>query len=507
MTYVIDTSGVYIPGHATPTVIIIGTNQLPISDTIRTVMGIKGEPSSSINPHDGLVWNSIVDQIDEVGSESEFVSVADMKRSIFYKHPWSIGGGGTAKLKGEVDEICNTVLGQLVTSIGFLSITGDDEIYTTGSLTNWTRLGISNKSIRQLLIGINLRDYQIANSLSCIYPYDNNNEFNVVPTAENYFWKFRLILKKSPYFGKTKFERGLDWREFAILLKNKLTTRISICFAFVATHNHFVLNKSGLLAKQSAPVIKLPVGATENQYLELLGLLNSSTALFWARQTLFPKGGYSDGKWQERLEWDGEKLKQFPIPMQKPCVLAKSIIYFGLNQISVSGVEIIDEDYPPQKRLQHTEQLYNKNLEQMIALQEELDWQCYNFYKITDQKLWMPNPDDVPPIKLGERAFEIVMARKMRTGELETAWFERHGSAPITKIPSHWPGEYRALVQQRIDLMENNKNIRLIEQPEYKRRWAMEPWDKQVKAALKQWLLNRLEYAPSEKICAELPCR
>lgn len=89
------------------------------------------------------------------------------------------------------------------------------------------------------------------------------------------------------------------------------------------------------------------------------------------------------------------------------------------------------------------------------------------------------------------------MARKMRSGELETVWFERHGSTPITEIPTHWPYEYRDLVQRRIDLIENNKNIRLIEQPEYKRRWAMEPWDKQVKEALNQWLLNRLEYTLS----------
>ena len=27
------------------------------------------------------------------------------------------------------------------------------------------------------------------------------------------------------------------------------------------------------------------------------------------------------------------------------------------------------------------------------------------------------------------------MARQMAKGELETAWFERHGSTPITEIP------------------------------------------------------------------------
>ena len=38
------------------------------------------------------------------GSESEFVSVADTPRATFAKHPWSIGGGGAAELKEQLNE-------------------------------------------------------------------------------------------------------------------------------------------------------------------------------------------------------------------------------------------------------------------------------------------------------------------------------------------------------------------------------------------------------------------
>src|SRR5690606_31475901 len=86
-----------------------------------------------------------------------------------------------------------------------------------------------------------------------------------------------------------------------------------ITFAFVATHNHFVLDRGGKVFNRTAPVIKLPANATEADYLALLGLLNSSTACFWGRQTFFGRGGFSDGKWQERVEWDGTKLKSFPV--------------------------------------------------------------------------------------------------------------------------------------------------------------------------------------------------
>ena len=72
-------------------------------------------------------------------------------------------------------------------------------------------------------------------------------------------------------------------------------------------------------------------------------------------------------------------------------------------------------------------------------------------------------------MKLGERAFEIVLARNQE----ESIWFERHGSSPITETPSHWPEPYRALVEQRIALIETNRDIGLIERPEYKRRWNL----------------------------------
>ena len=98
-----------------------------------------------------------------------------------------------------------------------------------------------------------------------------------------------------------------------------------------------------------------------------------------------------------------------------------------------------------------------------------------------------------PPLKLGQRAFEIVLARKMAAGEMQTTWFERHGSTPITELPTDWPDDYRQLVERRIALIEHDPNIRLIEQPEYKRRWNTEPWESQLERALRERLLDRLE--------------
>jgi len=130
----------------------------------------------------------------------------------------------------------------------------------------------------------------------------------------------------------------------------------------------------------------------------------------------------------------------------------------------------------------------------MVALQEELDWSAYRTYGLLDDS-WTHCTDyvDLPTLQKGERAFEIMLARKLSRGESKTAWFRRHNSTPITDLPAHWPEAYRQIVQRRIELIESNPYIRLIEQPEYKRRWSQEPWEERLHAALHSWLLDRLE--------------
>jgi len=128
----------------------------------------------------------------------------------------------------------------------------------------------------------------------------------------------------------------------------------------------------------------------------------------------------------------------------------------------------------------------------MIGVQEESDWRCYHLYGITGDDLSL-SPEDAPLLSLGERSFEIVLARKMAAGQTESSWFERHGSTPITELPSHWTADYRTLVERRIALIESNRNVRLCEQPENKRRWNWPDWAELEQEALAAWLLERLE--------------
>ncbi|WP_162976225.1 DUF7008 domain-containing protein, partial [Pseudomonas aeruginosa] len=71
-------------------------------------------------------------------------------------------------------------------------------------------------------------------------------------------------------------------------------------------------------------------------------------------------------------------------------------------------------------RLQAARQSEKYILGRMIALQEELDWYCYGLYGLVDKALWYQ--DVLPEIDLGQRAFEILLARSIDSGESDSVW-------------------------------------------------------------------------------------
>jgi hypothetical protein len=501
LTHVVNTSGAYIPGHGTPTVILFGRNRSPTSDVVRAVLGIKGEPSTPEDASQGLVWQSIVRNIDKVGFQDEFISVADMPRSTFHRHPWSIGGGGATDLMESLESATEETLEDRVDSIGITSFTLEDDVYILPRQSAM-RNGIPTRQLREMVVGDMLRDWHGTECDPAVFPYDD--EFR--PIEEDYqnplfryLWAYRNNLANSKMFAeKTKIQSGLRWYEYGRLTHTKLRTPLSIAFAFVATHNHFVLDRGGKVFKQSAPIIKLPAEANEDDHLALLGLLNSSTACFWMKQSFHNKGneGYQSGikseAWEKFYEFTATGLQRFPVANHPPVDLARTLDRLGQeHQESLPDV-IVCREVPTAICNDVMERKASNLRGRMISLQEELDWHCYYLYQLLTDKLCYDS-EDLPDLTIGQRAFEIAMARRKAKGRLETSWFERHNSTPITDLPCHWSHAYRRLVERRIEIIETNKNIGLIEQPEYERRWNDEPWENQQQRSMRNWLLDRLE--------------
>lgn len=302
-------------------------------------------------------------------------------------------------------------------------------------------------------------------------------------------------------------DAGLAWYEYMQYTPSAYRTPLSIAFAFVATHNHYYLDRGGHVFTQSAPVIKLRMDASESEHLALLGLLNSSTACFWLKQVAHNAGSTVDQQgarqrttpFEDFFQYNGTQVGQFPVPSARPVDLAAVMDRLAHNRKGHSP-EIVRSELPTIPELWGEHRIEaDRLLREMIALQEELDWRCYRLYGITPDELTYQdeegNPRTPPELRLGERAFEIVLARRMEAGEEETTWFQRHGSIPITELPAHWPHDYRALVQRRIERIEQDRYVGLVERPEYKRRWNVEPWDQQATRALEEWLKTRLEDA------------
>nr|WP_246381337.1 BREX-2 system adenine-specific DNA-methyltransferase PglX [Micromonospora jinlongensis] len=495
LTHVIDTSGAYIPGHGTPTVILVGRNtNLNRPGTIRTVMGIRGEPSVPGDPRKGVVWRAIVDQVNKPGSESQWVSAADNPRAAVLVFPMSLSGGGASAAMTLLGSVRGRLRQRSDGPIGFYAITGDDEVFLASrSPTQWRR---SEAPQKRFTTGDGVRDWSLDSEFA-LWPYRDAKPVMALQDSL-LFWPYRTGLRSGLAFGKTREQRRMAWHEMTMLSWQRVSSSRLVSFSDVATHNHFVLDRGVSAFNQHAPVIKLSDGESEDEYLRLLGVLNSSTACFWLKQVSHNKGneGYQSGikteMWERFYEFTGTKLQEFPLPLAYPLELGRKIDGLAQRLAAISPVPVSASSVPTRERLAAARDEWHSIRARMIALQEELDWQVYSLYGLLDEELTAP-AGSVPELKLGERAFEIVLARKMAAGEAETQWFARHGSTPITELPAHWSDEYKAVVERRIAVIEGNRNIGLIERPECKRRWATDGWDVMQQKALRDWLLDRCE--------------
>ncbi len=497
---VADTSGAFIPGHGTPTVIVVGRNQGPVGSIVRAVLGVRGEPGRPEDPAKGIVWTSIIEHVDDPGWDDEWITVTDLGRVLLASHPWSLSGGGAAWVQQTIEAVPRK-LGSQVRRIGFMAMSHADQAFTLPQ-DAVRRLGLSPSLWPTLVPGDAVRDFAVESNARTYYPYEMHAILQTLLAGTRewqWLWPLRTELgSRATFNGGTYFSENRPWYEWHQVPKDRDTSPLSIAFAEVTTHNHFVLNRGGKVFKQTAPVIKLPSGVTEDDHLALLGVLNSSVSCFWLKQACQSKAGSGMGRgiqpehWMDRYQFNGSNVQDFPLPTDLPLARGRELDRLGREAETRDPSAAFWSRRPTAAELDLVRVTNEKLRARMISAQEELDWECYRLYGLIEDDLTYSG-DDRPRLALGERAFEIVLARAVQAGEEDTAWFTRHGSTPITEIPAHWPTAYRELVRRRIDLIASNPSIRLLEKPEYKRRWSQEPWEKRQERALRDWLLDRVE--------------
>lgn len=489
---VIDSEGAWIPGHnmdGTPTVILVGRNQQPIGSTVRVVLGReRRETRSAGDRGEGPIWVSITEHLEEPGFENDWVSVVDVNRRLLAKHPWTLGAvsAQTVVMAMETEAACR--LGErCLPGIGRGVRIGSDDAFVRPTV-NSCPPRVRHRVMRYL-VGEAVRDYAAEADRWVLYPYEHGQAVHEDLSLS--LWSLRTSLRERSTFQGNMAAAGRKWWEYMQHTASAYATPLSIAFPNVASEAHFGLNRGNTIFNAHAPVIKLPRESTESDHLALVGCLNSALATFWLRQRSQPKGGAADIPWSRTFEFTGTTLQEFPLSKYLPMERARILDGLAQELSAQQLLVVVASDTPTANLLRDSEVAQASLKRRMIAHQEELDWEVYASYGLLDEELTYPS--EPPDVKLGERAFEILLARRVAAGDEETAWFDRHGATPTTELPTHWPQAYRDLVQRRIDAIESVDAIRLLEAPEYKRRWSTEPFEVQAEKALRNWLLDRLE--------------
>ncbi|MEZ4444913.1 MAG: BREX-2 system adenine-specific DNA-methyltransferase PglX [Polyangiaceae bacterium] len=489
---IVNTSGAYIPGHGTPTVLLFGTAEPPLEDQVLAVLAKRGEPTTPEDAEQGHVWRSIADHGEEVGFDDDYVTVARVGRPTLAAHPWSLAGGGASELKELLEARAAQTLGDVCElPIGRAARTGEDDAFAYPQHV-MRRLELPPSWKRELVIGEAVRDWALGELEMITFPYDADCGFRAhdinASSSEHalkLLWPWRTRLAARSTFQGDMADAGLAWFEYMQYTASANATPLSITFAFVATHNHFVLDRGGKVFKQSAPIIKLPEDATEDDHLALLAYLNSSTACFWMKQVFMNKGGSGIGRgiqdeaWEARYEFDGTKLASFPTPVtnKQLVAIAKTLLSLGetmKKMVSDTTVEVNQVD---------------SAFATMVALQEELDWTVYVQYGLLppplvvehqhlvregvgDLLLIGDHPERLPQLQPGDRPFEHTLLEECAKKGRDTTWFARNRySRPRSGSWEALPKEYRALLEWRKSAIASHKELMLVETPEFKRRW------------------------------------
>ncbi|MER5650684.1 BREX-2 system adenine-specific DNA-methyltransferase PglX [Streptosporangium sp. NPDC002524] len=510
LTHIIDSSGAYIPGHGTPTVILVGRNRIPrAGETARAVRSVQGEPKKPEDPVRGHVWSEIEGHINDSPFEGKWITVHDVDRSRYFgKHPWILAAGGL-ELVEKIQSAAVATLGAVARQrrkrpdVGFGAVTREDSAYMLGEGA-LRRHKIDRSLQRYLVEGDAIRDWRLVEPTIALWPYDSEKfEPRCDDNIEKLLWPYRAVLERRVAYGETQLERGLAWYEYSMFFAVRHNTPLSIALPVIQTHNHFVLDRGGKAFKDSAVLIKLADDASEDDHVKLLGLLNSSLVCFWLRQRCFPKGGSGMGRgiqpesWMERYAFNSSNVEKLPLPGTRPGEwtwepdgLARELSVQEPGAVCAAGT-------PTRGRLDEAKVAHDRIRGRMISLQEELDWEVYQLYGLISEREAAEvraDPATVPDIQFGERAFEIVLARKQAADEVETHWFRRHNAEPVMEIPTHWPEAYRQVVAKRIEIIGRRRDIALIERPECKRRWHQKKsWADREAGALRGWLLDRCE--------------
>lgn len=517
---IVSTSGAYIPGHGTPTLILFGRRRAPPHGHAVAVLTKRGEPTEPPVPATAPAWTEIAKHHNEVGFEGEYISVEAIPRKELAKHPWVLAGGGARALKKQLESKARGLLKTITKNLGVSISIGHDDVFLRPNSAPQSR----GLPILPILTGEELRDWRSPCANHLLRPFSWPGQDVEAPRSLlDHLWPWRRLLQTRVVSGTTSMDTtSKEWFEVQRLSRAKHLSPWSISFAEVSTHNHAVLNRVGRVYKKTAPVINLADHLTEADHQGVVGYLNSSTVAFWCRVTMFPKGGDQMGDggrvsptpWQDRMQYAGNLLQQLPVPKLEDLktklldlvVAAEETV----NQMAEQAAEkVVAATLATTPTLVALRDARTRSLAErarlrgiLVSLQEEMDWRVYGIFGLPT--IEAPSVDAVRvPVEPNHRPFEVRLAREVATDISASEWFRVHKRS----APKDVGGPLADLYRQRLRLLddaEHGKQLRLLETPETKRRWSPPDDEKAFSDAVRTWLLERIESSFREQPQPEL---
>ncbi len=524
---VVDCSGLLFPGHGTPTCLIFAANRPAVgTDPIRNVTILPGGGDLRTPPEESKLWETIEhnhngNSLSLLGTGAQHISsawgfrklyedlriaVGDCDRQSMLTHPcrwcfveWPtfevISGAGVKPLRSFLKK-----------DIGRMLATSANEIFIVPEHVVRAQ-GIEPSALVGITEGDEIRNWSVKEPQILLNPYEDGwklSDLKRVPGLAHWFNSFRRILgNRTDFDGGTYDENRRPWYEFHQFDVDKAKAAVILGFPDVVTHAHFQPIKDGRLLKDHSPAIVL--AGDSATCLLFSGLLNSSSVLFWLKQTCFNKGAGEDEE-RDRFEFQGTKVQQLPIPkliadavQLKMSGLADALIQLSKScwergqELSKLGLrKLLEKDgeaywewnvlmpgyLPPEpdfamgfdstsslrKAYKEAQAVREGARAEMIARQEEMDWLVYVVYGLLSQDHVAAQVDVEPaPLDREERPFHL--------------WMRAEGNfaRSVQLIPYNWTAPRKRLWEGRLAAIRDNEHIRRIEQPVYKRRWD-EQW-------------------------------
>ena len=523
---IIDTSGCYLPGHGTPTLLLFGRNRKPNANAeVVAVLGKRSEQEVPSEAAHAPVWSEIVGHHSEIGFDGARVSVEPLTAQELRRQPWILVGGGGRGLYALVQSSAAHPLSKITKDLGYASFPGMNDAFVVPEHTG-RKTGLPANYLRDFVVGESVRDWTFQAGSIALAPYNEEHTLVELPDlgeGKRHFWAFRTaILSTTDFGGETRGESGDPYWGWYRWQTARYSAPLRIVTPYVSTHNHAALDRGGRVFNQHAPVLILKKDYGAADYQGLLGYLNSSTVAFWCRLVMFPKGGDQVGEgarlsktpWQDRLEYAGNLLQQLPVPKLEDLKTKLLDLVVAAEETVAKMAEhaadkVVAATLARTPKLAALRDARTKSLAErarlrgvLISLQEEIDWRVYGLFGLPTVEA--PSVEAVRvPVEPNHRPFEVRLAREVATDISASEWFRVHKR----EAPKDVGGPLADLYRQRLRLIddaEHGKQLRLLETPETKRRWSPPDDQKAFSDAVRTWLLERIETSFREQAQPEL---